>query len=935
MPHFSLAVIMTTLKMFIILGLVFSFAGLGTLVGIATGFMESTPVLDITRIEEQAESSFIYDRHGNLITTYHGLENRIWASIDEIPPILQNAFISIEDARFRSHNGIDLKRIAGSFVNNFLNESLQGGSTITQQLIKNTLLTPERSYRRKLQEAYLAIQLEQQYTKDQILEAYLNTIYLGNGNHGVKTAAYDYFRKPLNELSIREAALLAGIPRSTTRFNPRRNFYDPERISILFNRTNTVLFTMLENGFITRAEFEAARFGEDELAGMFADNFTIVQERANQQVLEMPHFVEHVILDVADHLMQQNGWTGQEGRQRAMALIHEGGLHIYTTVDTEVQLKAEEAIYSYDDFPSMASENDQVLRDDRGNEVAQPQASMVIIDNQTGEIRALVGGRTPPLGRFWLNRANQSWPVGSAIKPLSLYAPFIEENFPGGIILENTPGPIEGWDIGDQEWGYPRNFPGARYTGPVPASTALALSFNTTAARAVFRLTAETSAEALKQLGITSPHYVDEKNPSDLALGSNGINIIEFTAAYAAIANKGVYQKPISFTRVLDRNRNEILNNQNFQISRRVFSESTAFIVTEWLKQAASPRGTGSRAMFGEMPVAGKTGTNQGRRGVMFSGFTPYYTATVWIGHDRLQSLSNDATAGSFAAPLWRVVMEPIHANLESVPFFSQVPEGVVQVQVCGISGNLPNGTLCNDHLITEWFPRDAVPREICTMHTLQIVCRFSGKLLSPFCPPDHALERSKIIIPHTSPLALLSDEDLERSIPGAVRAPVPDETGALAEGAIDFTALDYANPLHRVFFCPLHTEEWASAETNRALFTERATILINDVSSNLNNPEFIPRISFEERTSLNEAMASLRTILDQVSVEPPPETGPFLTELILFDSVLAETQFNALSTLNIQIFENIRAQIEFEENQRQLPIQEESQPEETLNPNE
>jgi len=907
LPHFGLSVFVTTLKMFLIFAFIMTFAGFGTIIGIATGYMESTPVLDIRQIEEQAEASFIYDKNGNLITTYHGLENRIWASIDEIPAVLENAFIAIEDVRFHTHSGIDFRRIAGSFVNNLLNESLQGGSTITQQLIKNTLLTPERTYKRKIQEAYLAIQLEQKYTKDQILEAYLNTIYLGNGNHGVKTAALDYFGKELSDLTLREAAVLAGVARSTARFNPRRNMHDPARREILFNRANTVLNAMFENGFISQQEFEAARFGEDELAGVFADGFKVIEERTNQQLYDMPHFIEYVIMDVVEHLMKQNAWEGEDGRQQAIDLIHEGGLHIYTTVDPAIQLKAEEVVYAHENFPKMAVPENAVLRDEQGNETSQPQAAVVIIDHISGEIRALVGGRTTPQGRFWLNRANEAWPVGSAIKPLSIYAPFIEAGYPGGIILENVPGRIDGWDD-DGGRGYPKNFGGGSYTGAVTAREALARSFNTTAARTLFRVTPELSAQKLEELGITSEFYIEKKHPSNLALGSDSINMIEFTAAYAAIANRGVYQEPISFTRVLDRDGNEILNSSDFQIRREVFKESTAFILTEWLKEAVTPTlGTGGKARFGNMPVAGKTGTNEEHKGIFFAGFTPYYTASVWIGHDRLQSLAG-ATAGRYAAPLWREIMEPIHAEHDPKPFFAEVPQGVIQMQVCGISGMLPNGTLCDAHLVTEWFPRDAIPRDICTLHQLMIVCRYSGKLLSPYCPPEHAMQGSVLILPEGSPFAQLSDEELAKHLPGAIRGGI--------DGITDLTTLDYYNPAQRHLFCPLHTEVWANAEAVRTALTQQAWALIYEVNSNINNEVYGVRLSIEDRNRLNELIAALQTSLQQATTEVPPRTGPFLTQIPVFDAFSVQSHINTLRELHRTIFDGIRTGIESEQAQ-------------------
>lgn len=907
LPNFALSVFVTTFKMLIVLTLVLGFAGFGAVIGIATGFMEATPVLDIRRIEEQAESSFIYDKNDNLITTYHGIENRIWASVDVIPQVLKNAFIAIEDARFYHHNGIDIKRIAGSFVNNLLNESVQGGSTITQQLIKNTLLTPERSYRRKIQEAYLAIQLEGKYSKDEILEAYLNTIYLGNGNHGIKTAALDYFGKELDQLTLREAAVIAGTARSPARYNPRRNLHDPTRSpDIIFNRANLVLNAMLDNGLITKEEYSAARFGDKELAGEFADGFRVIRERTSQQLYDMPHFIEYVISDVATHLMSQNGWSGEEGRQQAMNLIREGGLHIYTTVDPELQFMAEEVVYTYEDFPAVASPNDSILRDARGNEVNQPQAAAVVIDHNTGEIRALIGGRTPPTGRFWLNRAKESWPIGSSIKPISLYAPFIEANYPGGIILENISAPIEGWDIGGGEWGYPSNFADDRsYTGPVTAREALARSFNTTAARAVFRITPDVSASALADLGITSELYIESKFPSNLSLGSDSLNMIEVTAAYAAIANEGVYIQPISFRRVLDRDGNEILNSANFQVQRQVFKESTAFIITEWLKEAVSPQGTGRRALFGDMPIAGKTGTNQDFKGVFFSGFTPHYTTSIWIGHDRLRPLQ-EATAGRFAAPLWRAIMEPAHEGLPADPFFESVPNDVVQIQVCGISGKLPKDDLCAEHLVTEWFPRGAVPTEVCDLHHSILVCRFSGKLLSPYCPPEHALQRSVLVIPPTSPFAQLTDEDLARHLPGAIRGGV--------EGLTDITEADYNNPAHLNLFCPLHTQEWVRGENQRMFWTEQAQTLVNEVRANMINPVYSVRLSSLDINRLNSAINSLQSSIEATIVPTPPETGPFLTQIPIFDEMLTRDSLNTLRFVSDEIFGTIRRAIEDEE---------------------
>ncbi len=440
-PNFFLSVFVTTLKMFLVLLIVACFAGAGAFLGIAKGYLDATPVLDLARIEEQSETSFIYDKDGNLITPYYGLENRVWASLDEIPEMLQKAIVAVEDVRFYTHKGVDFKRLVGAFVNNLQNESVQGASTITQQLIKNTLLTPERSYKRKIQEAYLALQLEQKYSKEQILEAYLNTSYLGSGNYGVKTAAKDYFGKELEDLTLRECAILTGIFKNPYYYDPRKNFYDQNRKpEITYERTNLVLRLMYENEFITKEQYEEAKFHPNKEP--FTDDFVVLEEPSHQKLYPMPYFVEYVILDVRDRLMEQNGWTGDEGRQKAMKRIQEGGLKIYTTVDPQIQETVEEVVYNYKDFPKLANQKDKTLKDSRGNEIEEPQAAAVIIDHNTGEIRALVGGKTSPQGQFWTNRSNQEWPPGSSIKPLAVYGPFIEAGYPGGIIFENIPAPI-------------------------------------------------------------------------------------------------------------------------------------------------------------------------------------------------------------------------------------------------------------------------------------------------------------------------------------------------------------------------------------------------------------------------------------------------------------------------------------------------------------
>jgi len=909
-PNFVLSIFITTLRILLISFIILGFAGFGTFVGIAKGYLDATPVLDLERIENQSETSFIYDRYGNLITPYYGLENRVWASLDEIPKTLQDAVLAVEDIRFYVHKGVDFKRLLGAVINNLKNESVQGASTITQQLIKNTLLTPERSYKRKIQEAYLALQLEQKYTKEQILEAYLNTSYFGSGNYGVKTAAKDYFGKELKDLTLRECAILAGILKNPYYYDPRKNFYDPNRSpEITYNRTNLVLRLMYENGFITKEEYESARFKHGREP--FEDGFTVIEKSSRESLYPMPYFVEYVILDVRDRLMEQNGWTGDEGRQKAMKLIQEGGLHIYTTVDPEIQKSVEETVYNYKNLPKLANNNDRILRDNQGNEIEQPQAAAVVMDHNTGELLALVGGRNSPKGQFWTNRANLSWSPGSCIKPLAVYGPFIEAGYPGGIILEDIPVPVKGWT--GSEKGYPNNYD-YRFSGLVDMRTAIKRSINIPAARIVAeRISTDYAAEKMLEMGISTSAYIKDKYPASLALGSDAINMVETTAAYATIANKGIYQRPISFTKVLDRDGNEILSREAIQVKRVVFKESTTFILTDLMEEVVKS-GTGTTARFSKpMHIAAKTGTVNDLKGIYFAGFTPYYTATVWIGHDLWKPLDKGTQSSRYAAPLWKAIMEPLHAGLENKPFYDKVPEGVVRVTVCSKSGKLPNGTLCENDIsghgvITEWFPKEAVPKEKCDMHKEVNVCKISGKLASPYCPEEHVGKKSVIVIPEDSLLRKLSAAELEKYVPGAFKT------------SADLASLNYQNPDDREHFCQLHTREWQEGEQKRQSLYQQVQDLINRVKNNMENPEYRKHLTNEMRKRLEKAIEDLLKSIEQGVVKPPKKGDKPITELPKFDPTPVEQNMSNLADLNRSIFDAIREKIEEDNKQHQPP---------------
>lgn len=397
-PNFVLSVAATTIRLSFIIALCVGLALLGAVIGIAKAFVDTAPTLDLAALDAQDKTSFIYDSEGNLITDYKGTEDRIMVSIDEIPEMLQNAFIAVEDARFYEHNGVDVKRIVGALVANFTSGSTQGGSTITQQLIKQTVLSSEQSYKRKLQEAYLAMELETRYTKKQILESYLNTIFLGGSYYGVRVAAYGYFGKELDQLTLRECAMLAGLTRSPNYYNPRSNFYTrntegSNTPDITNNRTDYVLRQMRENGLITAQQYNAA---------LDRSTASVLEKSpASTDMYAYPHYVEYAISDVVDTFLDLNGLEDTSANRYAMEnKLRTGGYSVYLCLDTEIQEIVEDTLANWSDYPRLRDPSDKVYQsrnaDGTYTEIEQPQAAACVFDYRTGELKAIVGGRYKP-----------------------------------------------------------------------------------------------------------------------------------------------------------------------------------------------------------------------------------------------------------------------------------------------------------------------------------------------------------------------------------------------------------------------------------------------------------------------------------------------------------------------------------------------------------
>ncbi len=760
-PSFVVAVAVNTIRLLVILILALGLSGLGAVIGIARAYVDTAPVLDLAAFDDQAQTSFIYDSAFNLITEYRGTENRIMVSITTVPPQLRNAFVAVEDARFYSHNGIDIKRIVGSFVKNAMTGSSQGGSTITQQLIKNTLLSSEQSYKRKIQEAYLAMQLEQKYTKDQILECYLNTIYMGEDYYGIKTAAYGYFGKDhLSELSLRECAMLAGICNSPYYYNPRRNFYTRQSGAVDYpaltnDRTDYVLRCMYENQFITREEYEQAL--DPATAGV------LEHSPDSGSLYAAPHYVEYAVREAIGILLEINGMENTSAnRVKAENDLRTGGYRLYLAMDAQIQAAVEETVYAWKGWPDLRDPSDRVYRakkaDGTYEEVVQPQAAAVVLDYRTGEIMAIVGSRTRPVQRKTLNRAtDMNMPVGSAIKPIAVYAPAIENGAGAGAILYNMELPIAGWKDSDGNDSWPKNYGGSSYRGPETMRTALSKSDNTAAAWCMMNLVGvENSASFLLKLGVSESHI--SRTPFGVTLGSSGITPLEMAVAFGVLGNSGVYQSPISVLAITDRAGNTLYDAHKTQERRQVFKPSTAWLTVDMLKDAVSS-GTGTKARIKNQTVAGKTGTNSDQRGVFFTGMTGWYCASVWIGHDNYKPLSSKTTGGSSAAALWQAFMERIHLDKNKAS--RDIMEGtgsdygLVQVTTCAVSGQLATDACKNDlngyGTVTDWWPRESVPSVSCQMHMSLDLCASTGLLAGEGCP--NRVTRSVVLIPPGHPL--------------------------------------------------------------------------------------------------------------------------------------------------------------------------------------
>ncbi len=592
-----------------------------------------TPSLDLDLNDFTLnQSSIIYyqDENGDYqkLTTVRSSENRIWIDGDQIPQHMKDALVAIEDKRFYTHKGVDWFRTAHAALNMFTGGSTFGGSTITQQLIKNLTQQDDITVQRKLLEIFQALDLEKNYDKDEILEYYLNAVYFGEGCYGVQTAAQTYFGKDAKDLSVAEAAAIVGITNLPTYYDP---FYSVENNKA---RQEDILREMYKQGYLQKDEYEAALAEELEF---------VRGENAPSNSTPYTYYEEVVLADVISDLAEAKGIS----RNAASQLVHNAGYEIYACVDPKIQAKVD-AIYT---------DLEQLPKAYNGT-TSQLQSAIVIIDQTTGEIKALCGGTGEKTISYGLNRATGTTrPPGSSIKPIAVYGPAVEYGLitPSTLVLDEDETHVQ---LAHTSW-YPKNSPDT-YDKVITITTALQKSKNTVAAQIMDKLTPSAALDFLRtRLGVES--LIDsDAGYAAMALGEPhyGITVREMAQAYTALANDGTFTYSRTYTMVKDRTGKIILDNQPRTI--QAFSQETARTMTYMLNNAAT-YGTGHESRLSNMPVAGKTGTTTANRDRWFCGYTPYYTCAVWTGYDTPEYM---AFSGNPATQIWQKVMESIHEGL-------------------------------------------------------------------------------------------------------------------------------------------------------------------------------------------------------------------------------------------------------------------------------
>ena len=654
-------------------------------------------------------NTLIYDADGNVIAELSGEENRKIISIDDMSEYLPKAFVAIEDERFYQHKGVDIKRTAAATLTYVTHsgESSFGGSTITQQLVKNITNEKESSgkagMQRKIREMSRAYQIEKMLDKKEILQLYLNLIPLASSGGdicGVEVASMYYFNKSARDLSIEECAFLAGVTHSPSQYNPYKENPNTERMK---SRTKTVLGKMKELGYINDSQYNEAIAKVDE--GLKFEKGELPSSTIKD------YYVSAAVDEVINDLVEQKGMSKEYARNRVFG----GGLKIYTTQKKSIQ-----------DIVETEYKAETYVKASTKNEGAHTQSAMVIIDHKTGGVVGCMGGLGTDVDAIGINRINSARQPGSSIKPIGVYGPALEK----GIITAGTV-----YDNSKTTFGknYSPNNASSSYSGLCTIRQAIEVSSNIVAAKVITELTPDAAIDFMRELGITSLVKASEAtgktNDSNisLALGTATISPLQMAAAYATIANDGVYIEPTFYTKVEDSEGNVVI--QSNQETRRVFSEGNAYIMKSLLKQVVEGQyGTAKACKMGNIDVAAKTGTTQDQVDLWLCGFTPYYTGATWFGYDRSEYITS--YGGSPATLIWANVMKKVHADLEGKKF--EQPSNVVTANICKKSGKIATNA-CTD-TYTEYFVEGAVPGK-CEGHNSFEVCTETNKLATEYCP--------------------------------------------------------------------------------------------------------------------------------------------------------------------------------------------------------
>ncbi len=764
--------------------------GLCVGVGLFMGVVDTAPDISNVDVAPAGYSTTVYDNEGNQITKLIAENsNRVYVKLDKIPLDMQHAFVAIEDERFYTHNGIDIKGIMRAGVKALSGNLHQGASTITQQLLKNNVFTSwtEESslvdkFKRKFQEQYCAVQLEKVMTKDQILENYLNTINLGQGTLGVQAASQRYFGKNVQDLNISESAVIACITQNPSKWNPISH---PDNNAI---RREEVLTKMRDQGYITDAQFAEA------MADDVYSRIQVVNEKVEKKTI-YSYFVDELTEQVLNDLQENLGYSYTQ----AYNALYSGGLSIFTTQDPAIQKICDEEFANEENYPPNTkyylkyevsytdSDNDAVnfstqyfenhFKEKRGKGfncifdteedayaaieefkqdieepdfkfitesislAPQPQASVTIIDHNTGEVKAIVGGRGAKKASLTLNRATDTKrQPGSTFKVLAAYAPALDA---AGKTLASTQM--------DEPYNYANGRPVKNwyngYKGICTYRYGIEQSLNIVAVKTITEITPQLGFDYLINLGFTT--LVDRRTEKDgsissdvtqaLALGglTDGVTNLELANAFATIANGGMYTKPMFYTKIVDHDGNVLIDNKATPKTRRVLKETTAFLLTSAMEDVVT-KGTGAKVNFGNMAIAGKTGTTTSNVDVWFSGFTPYYTCCAWSGYDNNVHMNGSGETGT-AKVLWKAIMSRIHEGLEYKSFTE--PEGIEKATVCKKTGGLATDICRADgSAITEFFAAGTVPTEPCTNHygsvfDTGLVCAMTGQKATNTCP--------------------------------------------------------------------------------------------------------------------------------------------------------------------------------------------------------